>query len=150
MILPWSEPICGTHAANSLIARTGRRAPLARRYHCLVKRRRWESNPLQNRFAGGCRAVWLQRQVIQCPRQESNLVYDLRRVACSSVTLRRLARQKVPRRGIEPRLAVSRTAVRSGTPAGHFQSVSRPGIEPGPGPSEGPMRSVTPSRQSEG
>ena len=28
------------------------------------QRRRWESNPLHNRFAGGRRAVWLQRHVI--------------------------------------------------------------------------------------
>ena len=27
-------------------------------------------------------AVWLQRQVIQCPRQGSNLVFNLRTVAC--------------------------------------------------------------------
>jgi hypothetical protein len=31
---------------------------LARPY----QRRWWESNPLHNRFAGGCRAVWLQRR----------------------------------------------------------------------------------------
>ena len=32
-------------------------------------------------------AVWLQRH-FKCPRQESNLVLDLRRVACESTTLR--------------------------------------------------------------
>ena len=31
------------------------------------------------RVAAGRLAVWLERQ---CPRQESNLAYDLRRVAC--------------------------------------------------------------------
>ncbi len=38
--------------------------------------------PTQSCFAGSRLTVWLQRQVIQCPRQESNLVFDLRRVAC--------------------------------------------------------------------
>ena len=54
-------------------------------------------------------------------------------------------RYSAPRRGIEPRPAVSTTAMLSGTPAGQ---VSRPGIGPGPGPSEGSMRSTTPSRRS--
>ena len=76
---------------------------------------------------------------IKCPRQESNLDLDLRRVACESATLRGQATEHrprawpesgstelaevravvanntvihpAPRRGIEPRLAVSRTAV---------------------------------------
>ena len=43
--------------------------------------------PTSNRFAGGRRAVWLQRRN-QSPRQELNLVLDLRRVACESGTLR--------------------------------------------------------------
>ena len=38
--------------------------------------------PTQSCFAGSRRAVWLQRQVVECLRQESNLVFDLRRVAC--------------------------------------------------------------------
>ncbi len=38
--------------------------------------------PTKNCFAGSRLTVWLQRHVIQCPRQESNLVLDLRRVAC--------------------------------------------------------------------
>jgi integrase len=58
-----------------------------------VERRRWESNPLPRfcrplpgRLAPApmrgpsCRGA--------CPRQESNLVFDLRRVACESITLR--------------------------------------------------------------
>ena len=53
-----------------------------------------------------------------------------------------------PRRGIEPRPAVPKTVVLSGTPARLVDGVSRPGIGPGPGPSEGPVRSTTPSRQS--
>ncbi len=75
----------------------------------------------------------------------------------------------VARRGIEPRLAESKSAVRSSTLAGHeypdldlnqglnlrrvqcyplhhrdMFSVPRPGLEPGPGPSQGPMLSTTP------
>ena len=54
-------------------------------------------------------------------------------------------RYSAPRRGIEPRLAVPKTAVLSGTPARLLRRVSRPGLEPGPGASEAPMRSATPS-----
>ena len=50
------------------------------------------------------RTVWLQRQC-KCPRQESNLVFDLRRVACESGTPR--GQCQVPRRGVEPRLQTS-------------------------------------------
>ena len=76
----------GTHVADRLV-RTGRRAPLARPYHCF------------QRGAGGSRThlKLLCRQPpcrlapapsYQCPRQESNLVFDLRTVACKSATLR--------------------------------------------------------------
>ena len=41
-----------------------------------------------DRVAAGCRAIWLQPRVIQRPRQESSLVFDLRGVACKSPTLR--------------------------------------------------------------
>ena len=54
----------------------------------------------------------------QCPRQESNLVFDLRQVACKSPTLRGRVLASAPRRGMEPRLAVPETAVLSDTPAG--------------------------------
>jgi hypothetical protein len=50
------------------------------------ERRRWESNPLENCFAGSRRTVWLQRH--KRPRQESNLDLNLRRVACQSSTPR--------------------------------------------------------------
>ena len=46
----------------------------------------------------------------QCPRQELNLVLDLRRVVCESGTPQGRF-TSVPRRGVEPRLAVSNTAV---------------------------------------
>ena len=51
-----------------------------------------------------------KRHVVKCPRQESSLVFDLRGVACKSLTLRRRI-FPAPRRGIEPRPAVSRTAM---------------------------------------
>ena len=112
------------------------------------QRRRWESNPLETALQAAALPSGSSVKSFKCPRQESNLVFDLRRVACESGTLRGQYCQSVPRRGIEPRLAVSKTAVLSGTLAGRFsQSVSRPGLEPGPGPSEGPMRSATPSGQ---
>ncbi len=46
------------------------------------QRRRWELNPLKTGLQPVAVAVWLQRPKIKCPRQELNLVFDLRRVAC--------------------------------------------------------------------
>lgn len=106
------------------------------------------------RDAGGSRTHWMRlcrpppRRVtsassIQCPCQESNLVYDLRRVACVHHTPR--TNNTPPRNRTSPDCFEGSHA--SSTPAGH-EPVSRPGIEPGPGPSESPMRSATPSGQS--
>ena len=53
----------------------------------------------------------------QCPTEESNLVWQFRRLPCHPVHLQGVSIQ-----------------------------VSRPGLEPGSGPSEGPMRSLAPSR----
>ena len=53
----------------------------------------------------------------QCPYQESNLVLDLRRVACESNTLQGQF-HSVPRRGIEPRPTDSKSAMPSITLAG--------------------------------
>jgi hypothetical protein len=64
-----------------------------------------------NRVAAGRLAVWLQRRLFERPRQELNLVLDLRRVVCDSVTLRGLDAVAIPHPGIEPGLAVSKTAV---------------------------------------
>ncbi len=49
--------------------------------------------------------------------------------------------------GGSPSETSSRTAVLSGTLAGHQLPVSRPGVEPGPRPSESRMQSATPSGQ---
>ena len=51
------------------------------------QKRRWESNPLEAALQA---AAWPSGSsaTFQCPRQESNLVFDLRRVACKSPTLR--------------------------------------------------------------
>jgi hypothetical protein len=74
---------------------------------------------------------------IKCPRQELNLAFDLRRVACESATLRGpiyiTVIHSAPRRGIEPRLAVfedcrARPAHSQGVSLN--QSIARPGIEP--------------------
>jgi hypothetical protein len=51
------------------------------------QRRRWESNPLEpgcSRSPGRLAPASTK----ECPRQELNLVHDLRRVVCESVTLR--------------------------------------------------------------
>src|SRR5436190_14332612 len=76
----------GTRRGDSL-ARPGE--PLAWRQTSLAcKRRRWESNPLGAALQAaavpsGSSVIFLER-----PRQESNLVYNLRGVACESGTLR--------------------------------------------------------------
>ena len=78
----------------------------------------------------------------QCRCQGSNLIFELRGLACESGTLQRHS-CSAPRRGIEPRLADSKSAVLV-----HHTcraSVSRPGLEPGSGPSESPMLSTAPS-----
>ena len=130
----------GTHTTNRLMRGRGD----VRRWPGRIREAGGSRTHL-DRVAAGCRAVWLQPRIIQCPRQESSLVFDLRGVACKSPTLQGRSYHSAPRRGIEPRLAVPKTAVLSGTPAGLYGQVSRPGIEPGPGASEAPMRSATPS-----
>ena len=53
------------------------------------QRRRWESNPLRP----GCSRLPCRLAPASCPRQESNLVFDLRGVACASGTLRGQSRR---------------------------------------------------------
>jgi hypothetical protein len=111
-----------------------------------------------NRVAAGRLAVWLQRPSIngrgrrdRCPRQESNLVSDLRGVVCESGTLRGRVQDKytIPRPGIGPGLAASKTAVRPTHSRGFSTPLDRrarprempsPGVEPGLRPSEGRVR----------
>ncbi len=91
-----------------------------------------------NRVAAGRLAVWLQRQasVPSCPRQESNLVLDLRKVVCWSGTPRgRLFPHPPPGNrtrpcGFEDRRAPD-TLARIRVPP-----MPSPGIEPGLQPSE--------------
>ena len=118
-----------------------------------------ESNPLRS----GCSRLpcRLAPASCQCPRQESNLVLDLRRVACESSTLQghvvcqyltresnpvlrfrrppcvhhtRKACCRVARPGIEPGPTASEAVMRSSTLTSQIQKVSQPGIEPGPRP----------------
>jgi hypothetical protein len=66
-----------------------------------------------------CRRV---KVAIECPRRESNLVFDLRRVACESITPRGRANRsgtgiiggpdRAPCPGVEPGLTASKAAVR--------------------------------------
>ena len=46
------------------------------------QRRRWESNPLETALQTVALPSGSGAKIKECPRQESNLVYDLRRVAC--------------------------------------------------------------------
>ena len=64
--------------------------------------------------------AWPSGSSVKYPRQESNLIPDLRRVVCDPPHP-----EDIPRRGIEPRPAVSKTAVRSATLAG-VRSPGRP------------------------
>jgi hypothetical protein len=67
----------------------------------LAKRRRWESNPLQI----GLQPIALPSgSSVKRPRQESNLVFEFRRLACDPAHSKDM--DQAPRRGIEPRLAV--------------------------------------------
>ena len=90
----------------------------------------------------------------QCPCQESNLIFDLRRVACKSVTLQgrmfsnsALSRNRTSSDSFEDCRAIryAYKALFLFNLQAEFK-MSRPGIEPESGPSEGPMRSITPSR----
>ncbi len=83
-----------------------------------------------------------QRLGGECPRQELNLVLDLRGVVCESVTLRGRDQSPVPRPEIGSGPAASKTAVRPTHSRGAIRAegVPSPGIEPGPRPSEGRVR----------
>ena len=110
------------------------------------QRRRRDSNPLEAALQA---AAWPPgSSVIKCPSLESNLVFDLRRVACKIHHTPR-TNSSAPCRGIER--ASGRFEV---CHAVHHTrrvcvSVARPGIEPGPGTarrviaSEADMRSGT-------
>ena len=102
--------------------------------------------PISNRVAAGCLAVQPQRRerlatgvprvfFFQCPRQDSNLRYDLRRVACDSATLRgpRPARQasRVVGGSRTRRRDIHRVACQPLQHDHHRCPVPRPGFEPG-------------------
>jgi hypothetical protein len=78
------------------------------------------------------------------PRQESNLAYDLRGVACCIRHTPRTFPQQCPADESNAVLQFRRLPCCPAHSQGAI-TASRPGVEPGPGPSEGPMRSVTPS-----
>ena len=103
------------------------------------QRRRWESNPLRSGCSRSpCRLA--PASVTKCSRQESNLVFDLRKVACESGTLRehvtkhttavglhpryRSATSLTPRRGIEPRPTASKTVMHPPHPQGNLFSTT--------------------------
>ena len=120
------------------------RAPLAQRRQTLLV--------VSLRDAGGSRTHFklLCRQppcrlapasIRKCPRQESNLVFDLRRVACESGTPRgqRLSFSTSPR----SRTPSCRFEVCRAHPSHSQGEVARPGIEPGLAASEAGVRSGT-------
>ena len=58
----------------------------------------------------------------ECPCQESNLVYELRGLACDPAHSKDVL-SSVPRQGVEPRLAASKTAVRPSHSQGMLSSI---------------------------
>jgi hypothetical protein len=84
----------------------------------------------------------------KCPRQDSNLVLDLRRVACDPPHSEDVAHLSCEYPAEDSNLVWQLRTLPCvhHTRRASFARMSRPGFEPGPGPSEGPMRSVTPSR----
>ena len=86
----------------------------------------------------------------QHPRQESNLICDLRKVACGPAHSEDVIhREPVGDRGIEPRrVLLPRQAARH-QPCPRSEPAPRPGVEPGPAPSEGAMMSLSPPGHEE-
>ena len=86
----------------------------------------------------------------QHPRQESNLICDLRKVACEPAHSEDV---HVPfqwtYRDSNPNCTVRRTGMLPLEHRAIRQPVPRPGVEPGPGPSERRMMSVSPPGQQE-
>ena len=143
--------------------RTERCAPLARAASFLLgscdlfkillgnrvqQRRRWESNPL----GPGCSRLpgrLAPASNTKCPRQGSNLVFDLRGVACdpahSEDSL--YSRFQYSAEELNPVLQIRSLPCCPAHSQGKSLAVFRPGLEPGSGPSEGPMLSATPSGQ---
>ena len=100
----------------------------------------------------GCRnRSWLPRCLSpvskKCPRQESNLVLDLRRVACVSGTLQGHIVCQYLARESNPVLRFRRPPCVHHTRKACCR-VARPGIEPGPTASEAVMRSSTLTSQN--
>src|SRR5262245_34342326 len=66
----------------------------------------------------------------QYPRQESNLICDLRKVACGPAHSKDVQNQPVPRPGVEPGPRPSESRMMSVSPPGQQQAVTREGLEP--------------------
>ena len=80
----------------------------------------------------------------ECPCQESNLVYDLRKVACESGTLQGRIVVQQPAEESDPVLQ-NRSLPCDPAHSQAVLSVARPGVEPGPTASEADMLSGTPT-----
>ena len=102
------------------------------------QRRRWESNPLEAALQAA--AVPSGSSAKSCSVLASNRAWSSTFAGSrANPPHSEDVSSSSPRRGIEPRPAVSRTAMRSGT----RDQVARPGIEPGLTASEAGVRSGT-------
>ena len=118
---PVQNPVLEHASITVEITDRARRWSKRRQPRLLSKRRRWESNPLECCFAGSRRTVWLQRQssVLARNRTWTSTFAGLHAHPAHPEDVNLVA----ARRGVEPRLAVSKTAVRSGTLAGRVISI---------------------------
>ena len=124
-----------------------RRWSKRRQPRLLFKRRRWESNPLKSCFAGSRRTVWLQRQLSVLARNRTwTSTFAGLHAHPAHPEDENLA---AARRGVEPRLAVSRTAVRSGTLAGCVNQYPDLDLNQGLDLRRVQCKSATPSGQTE-
>ncbi len=122
--------------------------PLETGGHVTSKTCRRESNPSSAVPGDRRQSTWHRQQHAQCPRQESNLVCNLRRVACDpahskdkrgQVHFPAVHHNKHPQQNA---FTTGRNARRRRIPQ-FVCSVSLPGIEPGLRPSQSRVRSGT-------
>ena len=127
--------VCLTYTPASLTLRLGRAIPSGRLLIVSKKHGCQSSTALRLALHGTPPFIHADLSS-ECPRQESNLVLDLRTVACVIRHTPRTCYLSVPRRGIEPRLTDSEVCRAIHHTRRACSRVARPGIEPGPTASE--------------
>ena len=88
--------------------------------------------------------------MVKCPRQELNLVLDLRRVACVPAHFEDMSFVSTPPRSRTPSCSSEDCRAVRHTRRAFLFLVARPGIEPGPTASEAVVPSITPTGYIQG